>query len=222
MRQMVLAALALALAQSAAAQVVGYPPDRSPFRDLEFRQEIGGYTGYYAAGADRVGVAPQSGPLVGVRYEVRVGGPAQFTARAARVWSERKVLDPNLPAGERDLGTREWPLYLADVSLTVNLTGQKSFHHIVPVFNAGVGVASDFKGADRGDFKFGTQFALSFGGGVKWVVGSQLELRADVADYLYQISYPQLYLDKQVVSDTRSDWTQNWAFTVGAAYRFFR
>ena len=60
---------------SAQAQV-GYPPAESPFRDLPFRQEATIVAGYFAAGKDPVGVAPQSGPLVGVRYEARIGGPA--------------------------------------------------------------------------------------------------------------------------------------------------
>jgi 2,3-bisphosphoglycerate-independent phosphoglycerate mutase len=50
-----------------------------------YRQELTGFTGYYAAAEDPVGVAPRSGPMLGVRYEIRLGGPAQFYARAAVV-----------------------------------------------------------------------------------------------------------------------------------------
>ncbi len=221
--------LAVATTSTVASAQVGYTPAESPFRDLIYRQEATVVAGYYAAGRDPVGVAPKSGPMVGGRYEVRVGGPAQFAVRVARVFSERDVLDPTKPLNDRIVGTEDWPLYLADLALTFNLTGQKSFRGLVPVATIGGGVASDFKGSpDVGGFQFGTAFALSFGAGVRWVPSSgRYQLRLDVLDYLYQVKYPNSYFTGSgtlppVRSGAQNVWTHNAAITLGGSYQFFR
>jgi hypothetical protein len=209
---------------------VGYPPERSPFYDLEYRQEITPFVGYFLASEDPAKVAPRSGPLVGARYDVRIGGPAQLTVRAARVFSQRTPIDPTKPVGERALASRNVSLYTGDLSLSINLTGQKSFHHLVPVVTGGIGIASDLGGRqDVGGYEFGTSFAFLFGGGVRWVPGGRFQLRVDVADYLYQIQYPDSYVlgtqaNPAVLrpSQGRSSWQHNAALTVGASYLFFR
>ena len=207
---------------------VGYPPSASPFRDLLYTQDLTLFSGYYAAGSDPVGVGPQSAPMVGLRYEVRIGGPAQFFARAAHVFSERTILNPTLPPGEREIATTSVPLYVMDLGISFNLTGQKSYRGFVPVVTFGGGVASDFRSErDVGDFRFGTPFALSLGGGVRYVRDGPLQLRLDLVDYLYQIRYPSSYFiatggAEPVRRGSQSVWTHNKAITVGASYQFFR
>lgn len=214
-----------------AAQVdVGYPPPRSPFRDLEFRQEATAFAGYYVAGKDPAGVAPQSGPMAGIRYEVNVGGPAQIVARIAGVMSDRRVLNPLEPAASRDLGTRSWPLYLADAGLSINLTGQRSYRGIVPVIYTGVGLASDLgKKVDEDPFKLGTTFAFSIVGGLRFVPGGRFQVRADAGTYFYQIKYPTAYYgaasDNSSVLDSnqaKNFWKRNLGLTVGGSYLLFR
>jgi hypothetical protein len=221
-------ALAVATTSAVAQAQVGYPPAESPFRDLVYRQELTVVAGYYAAGKDPVGVAPGSAPMFGLRYEVRVGGPAQFAVRLARTFSERDVLDPTKPEDERIIGTHPWALYLADLGITFNLTGQKSFRGIVPVATVGGGIATDLRGGeDVGGFSFGTPFALSFGAGMRWVSGSRYQLRLDVLDYLYQVRYPNSYFTGSgtlppVRSGAQNVWTHNAAITLGGSYQFFR
>ena len=230
MRFLLTTAAAVVLLAPAAGAQVGYPPERSPYRDIEFRQELTLLTGYFSASTDPAKVAPRSGPLLGARYDVRVGGPASLTVRAARVFSERNIVNPVLSGDARTVGTEAWPLYVSDVGITLALTGQKSLHRLVPVLNAGAGVVSDFRKADVGGFRIGTAFALNFGGGVRWVPGGPFQLRADVTDYLYQISYPGTYFSAPAGggeavlggSQGRSVWKHNAAITVGASYLFFR
>ena len=208
---------------------VGHEPSKSPYVDLEFKQELTAFTGWFAAGSDPAGVAPRSGPLLGARYEVRVGGPAQFVGRFARVYSERRYATPSNPAATRFTAPQPWPLYLMDASLSVNLTGQKSIQHFVPVVNMGFGVASDFKQADHAGYRFGTTFAFSFGSGVRWTPGGPFQVRADINDYLYQITYPTSFYVKASdntsvlpTSQSKSVWKHNATLTVGASYLFFR
>ena len=221
---------AFALPASAFAQV-GSLPENSPFRDLEYRQEFSAFTGWFAASKDPAGVAPRSGPLLGARYDVRIGGPAQFSARFATAFSERRVIDPTEAGADRELGVSEQALYLGDVGLAVNLTGQKSWHTLVPFTQVGVGLASDFKGRDAGGFRFGTSFAFNFGGGLRWVPGNRWQVRVDATDWLYQIQYPETYYVPTTVGgsdavlgarDAKSVWKHNVALTIGGSYLFFR
>lgn len=224
-----LGAASLLVGATAQAQV-GYPVDRSPFVDLEYRQSFSVFGGWFAAGKDPAGIAPQSGPLTGLRYDVYVGGPASFTARVATAVSERTVLDPARAASQRVLGTERRPLTIADVGLTLGLTGQKSFHGVVPTVHGGAGVVSNLAGADPGGYKFGTRFALAFGAGLRFVPrSSPWSVRLDAGDYLYQIRYPDRYfavgLDSTAIlpnDASKSKWTNNLGLTLGLTYQFAR
>jgi hypothetical protein len=208
---------------------VGYPPSRSPYVDLEHAQELTFIAGQYHAHRDPADVGPQSGLLLGAHYEWRAGGPAHLTAEFARVSSDRRLINPFKPvAAGRELGDASRPLYTGDVGLGLSLTGGKSWHHIVPEIAAGAGLISDFHAqADSGGFKFGTRFALTWGGGIRIVPGGKWQIRGDVKNRLYTIGYPQTYYvapigGTAVIPQTqaKSFWTNNPAFTLGLSYLF--
>lgn len=231
MRQVFLALGLALLAVPVGAQVdVGYSPPKSPYADLEFKQEVTAFAGYFLAAKDPAGVAVRSGPMGGIRYEVMVGGPAQFVVRLARVNSDRRVIDPAQPVATRDLGVRSWPIYLADLGLSLNLTGQRSFHGVVPVIYTGVGVVSDLaKKVEEDPFNLGTTFAFSLAGGLRIVPGGRFQVRADAGTYIYQIKYPAPYYaltsDNTSVlngKQAKNFWKRNLGLTVGASYLLFR
>ena len=225
-------AIAFALCSvPAAAQVdVGYPPPSSPFRDLEFRHEITLFGGYYMAPKIPADVAPRSAPMEGFRYELTVGGPAQLVFRLARVNSERHAINPLEPVATRDLGVQSWPIYLTDLGFSLNLTGQRSWHGVVPVVTAGIGLASDLdKREDDDPFNLGTTFAFSFGTGVRIVPGGRFQLRADAGTWMYQYRYPAAYFattsDNTTVlgaKQSKNFWKKNLGLTLGASYLLFR
>jgi len=222
-------AIALAFVTTTAGAQVGHLPSQSPFVDLESGQELTFFAGYFKAGRDPVGVTPRSGPMFGLRYEIRVGGPAQIMARIARVSSERFPIDPTQSGAAAQLGKRSVSMNLVDVNVVVNLTGQKSFHGIVPVINLGAGIASCGCNVEPDPYRFGTPFAFSLGGGLRYVPGGRFQLRVDVNDYLYQLKYPTAYYvaptggsAAAAPKQARSFWKNNPAITLGASYLFFR
>lgn len=231
------AVLAGAVAAAPLRAQVGHEPPESPFRDLEYKQEVTLLGGYFNAASDVAGVAPQSGPMVGLRYELRIGGPAQLYTRLARVSSERRLLDASAAdSTARISGTSGRGIYLADAGISLSLTGQKSWHGLIPVVYGGLGIAADPNGdadaqsdtTQRG-YKFGTPFALSVGGGVRWVPGGRFQLRADVSDYLYQIKYPASFFTAPTgftpllgPDVKQNQWKNNLALTLGASVLLFR
>lgn len=216
---------------------VGYPPHQSPFRDLRETQEVTLFTGWYRAKLDPARVAPRSGLMVGAHYQWRASGPTNITFDLARVASERRVLDPEIPesCGSADreckyLGTWRWPLYMADVGIGLGLTGARSFFNLVPELRGGAGIVTDFHTkADVGDFAFGTRFAFTWGAGIRWVPGGRYQFRADLVNRLYSIKYPDSYYapapDATTVFDGnqgRSAWLNNPSLTIGISYLFSR
>ena len=224
-----LSALALAIVAPASGAQVGHLPENSPFRDVETRQEFTFFGGHYSAGQDPINVGPHGGPMYGLRYEIHVGGPAFLMARWSHVNSYRFPIDPTKSGSAAQLGRKNVGLNLLDLNLALNLTGQKSYHSIVPVVNFGAGIASCGCTVDPDPYAFGTPFAFSFGGGLRYVPGGRFQLRVDLNDYLYQLKYPtQYYLTPTggtaavTGNQSRSFWKNNRALTVGASYLFFR
>jgi hypothetical protein len=224
-----LSAWALAVVAASAEAQVGRLPQASPYRDVETSQEITLFGGVYDAGKDPLNVAPQNGPLFGIRYEKHVGGMAFITARWSHVDTKRFPIDPNSTGAAAQLGKKNVSLNLYDIGLTLNVTGQKSFHHIVPVVNLGAGIATCGCTVDPDPYSFGTPFAFSFGGGLRLVPGGRFQLRLDWNDYLYQLKYPNEYYQPTAgtpavapLNQAKSFWKNNGAFTLGASLLFFR
>jgi hypothetical protein len=219
----------LLLLGSAAGAQVGHNPATSPYYDLEHAQEVSVFLGAFHGHRDPVNVGPQSGAIYGLHYEYRAGGPAYLIAEVARIQSDRNVLNPFLASGKgRELGNRSQPLYSADVGLGIGLTGAKSWHHIVPELTGGLGLISDFRtSADTGGYKFGTRFALNWGGGVRIVPGGRWSIRVDVKNRMYTLGYPEAFYitptgGTEVVAPTqpKSFWLNNPAFTLGVSRLF--
>ena len=224
----IVAGMLLTIGTVARGQQVGYPPAYSPYLDLEHSQEFTLLFGRYHAHRDPADVGPQSGLLTGLHYEWRPAGPAHLVAEVARIESDRNIIDPLKAGVARDLGVASRPLYTADVDLGLSLTGGKSWHHLVPEVGGGVGFVSDFRTLpDSGGFKFGTRFALNWGGGIAWVPGGRWQLRGDIKDRMYTLAYPQTYYETPsggtpVIPSTqaKSFWTNNPAYTLGLSWLF--
>jgi hypothetical protein len=224
-----LLALVVSGARAGPAQAqVGYPPAHSPFLDVEQTQEITPFFGYFRAKRDPAAVAPKSAAMGGLQYEWRASGPVHLGFELMGTNSERTTLDPSKAPAARDLGLSSHPIYAADAFLAISLTGARSWHHIMPMTNLGLGLVSDFKGPDIGGFKFGTRFAFPWGAGIRWVPGGgHIQLRADVKDWMYTIIYPESYYvssttDAPILTSkvARSRWDNNFAMTVGVSYIF--
>jgi hypothetical protein len=223
----VLACMIVGGATRASAQV-GYPPQQSPFIDVEKTHELTPFFGRLGTKDDPAGVAPRGGTLAGLQYEWRAAGPLHLGTSFMYVNSSRLTLNPSKPVATRSLGVSSEPLYAGDAFLALSLTGARSWYHFMPMVGAGVGLISNTKDQDVGGFKFGTRFAFPWSAGVRWVPGSgHLQLRADMKDWMYTIAYPQSYYisttgDAPILTakTRQSRWTNNFAMTVGVSYTF--
>lgn len=222
-------AVALLFVASAASAQVGHLPEKSPFRDIEGGQELTLFAGHFKAAAVPSGVAPKPGTVLGLLYQIHVGGPANLYARYAHSATSRLGIDPTLGKTNRSLGSHSAAIGIFDVGVALNLTGMKSYHSLVPTINFGAGIASCSCTVTKDPFTFGTPFAISLGAGVRYVPGGHFQIRVDLNDYLYQLKTPSAYYinsaDNTPVAaqgTPRSFWKNNPTLTVGVSRLFFR
>lgn len=202
---------------------VGYEPRRSPYRDLEHRQELTFFGGQYNAAVDPARVAPRDGAMLGSHYEIRLGGPAYFTARVAGVLANRTVIDPRAQLVGRVLDPDKFsPFLLADVGFSLNLTGFKSYRGIVPFIGAGAGFGTGFASADTGGYRFGFPFLVAVRPGLKIGTGGKWHTRIEATNYFYRVRYPELYFVKTGADEPvlppgseRNYWKRNLGINIG-------
>lgn len=208
---------------------VGHDPAKSPYADLEYRQELTLLGGYLRTRHDPADILPQSRPMMGVRYEATLTGPLAISADIITGFGERNVIDPTKPATTRARGTQSNALVEADLAAAMNLTGTRSWHKLVPQIRAGLGIVRSAAKDDSSGYSFGTPFAFTFGGGVKYVPGGRFQLRADLTERVFKQTYPDTYYrpasDNTAVLPTttsRSFYTHHAALTVGVSWLFAR
>jgi len=227
--KLVLTAAMLCLAVAPLAAQVGTEPEKSPYQDFTYHQDFGVFGGYFGGNRGSANIGPKSSSIFGVRYGLHIGGPAEMSIRIARASSTRNVIDPTKIGAERDLGTESDPIWIADVGINLALTGQKSFHHIIPVFGLGLGASKSNSSKDVGGYSFGTGLAIHFGGGLKFVSHGPWGARVDLTDYLWQLSYPASYFVTPIggtpvlaAGQAQNEWRSNTTITFGLSYIFSR
>ena len=227
--KLVLTAALLCFGVAPLAAQVGSEPDKSPYQDFNYHEDFSVWGGYFGGNTGEAGIGPQSSPIFGVRYGLHVGGPAELSVRFGRAFSTRNVLDPTKFGAPRNLGSESDPLWVADLGINLELTGQKSYHHFVPEFGFGLGVVSSSTAQDVGGYSFGTSFAIHAGLGLKFVTHGPWGARVDATDYLWQLSYPGAYFlvptgGTAVLSSSQvqNQWTHNPVLTFGVSYIFSR
>jgi len=223
--------LAAFVAAPLGAQVVGHTPENSPFEDLRGRQALTLLTGVIAPGGDPAGVGPRTGMQLSARYELLLTGPLWLQARATYAPSlERTVKDPVLVGAARNVGTSTRPLAALEAGFGLNLTGNKSWHRIVPQVHGGFGwVTGGTNEFDVGGYKFGNKFTASYGVGARIVTGRAWELSADVTHLFWKYKYPDDYSGNGGTGDVSilqggalGPWQGNAVLSFGVSRFFFR
>jgi len=228
MRRVAAVSLMAALMARSAAGQVGSPPEHSPYVDAPFSGELTALGGWFSGNTGRAGVGPQSAPVAGGRFEWHLGGPMGLGLRFARAFSDRTVINPLVFSG-RVLGTTSQPMYFFDTDLMLSLTGQKTWHKLMPIVQAGLGLTTDFgQDKDIGGYALGTSFALNFGVGVRWIPSRRWQLRLDATDNVFQQSYPNSYFTPPIDGGTpvlnptegQNEWNHSFMATLGISWLF--
>jgi hypothetical protein len=223
-------ALLLILAVGARAPALRAQTIPSPYRFVDTRQEAGLFVGSAQTGVGRFGFGPKSGMSFGARYGVDVSGPFGLEGAVTYLPTQRDLIDPRRPEGDRIRGEADATLLLVDARLRFSLTGRRTWNGLSPFVFAGAGGAIDLAGDPEGDeqlreedrFDLGFSLLGSLGGGVRWMVGESLLVRGDAQLTIWQLDTPQGFGDASFGFEAvqQVEWVNNAAFTLGLAYRF--
>jgi hypothetical protein len=184
----------VATSWSPCAAQVGYPPDRSPYRDIRSGGTAVLGFGYLGGSRGSVGVGPSDGNVWSVRYELPLGRTFGVTVEGADALTTRFVLDPTKDATIRTTGPVQNSLAIVDLGFQMVLTGGKTWHGFAPFVGAKLGVAiANRLASDTSQYNFGTKVTFGPEAGFRLYLGRQLSLRADATLLFWKLSYPLEY-----------------------------
>ena len=221
----ILSLFLLAAAGTASAQRID-----TPYRFFDETQGLGAAVAYIDTDGGTIGLGPKSGVAFGARYHIRLSGPFFVEAEALYFPTTRAVLDSAVVdsafvrVGEADIG-----LAVVQASLRFQLTGQRTWHGILPFLLMGGGVALQAQDDDDADanipaearFDFGTTFAGQFGAGIEVFPVERLALRIDVRNILWELDSPQALLERDIGRTVpEEEWTNNLTASIGITIHF--
>ena len=216
--------------QAAEAQV-GNRPESSPYRDLRAKKALS-FTGAYLTGSrGKAGVGPGAGPYLGARFDMHFTGPASMGVTAGLANLDRVVIDPTYGPANRTQDTTTQAIFMVDAGFDLLLTGEKSWHSMIPYIGAGLGLA--FGTSVEEDSLSGFSFAVQFTAGPRlgiWVQPSdRISFRVEAADVIWKLSYPDGFftipeneptappvLDANVMKD--SQWVHHLRLSISLGY----
>lgn len=226
------AVVAVCAAAPLAAQV-GHPPGTSPFHDLTMRQTLSLSLGRFGGNAAVAGVGWRAGTLYAGRLDTRLSGPLDFTATLGFAASNRLRIDTEADSATRVSGPVDRTLLLADIGLTLNLTGAKTWHGIAPYVVLAAGWMTPTKTErDPGGYNAGSNFTFAPSLGARVFFGRTLAVRLEARDYIWRYEWPFLYyqpvdrngtpIEPPVLGAAVStkQWVHNLTLTFGVVYAF--
>ncbi|HEX9581896.1 MAG TPA: hypothetical protein VF970_12400 [Gemmatimonadales bacterium] len=219
------AALAASLFPSVGWSQVGHRPEGSPFRDLQVRHALLFQGGYLSGSGGRAAAGPTDGPMVGLRYTIHLGGPWEAIFGAAGADLQRVVHSPGLAPD-----TVGQSVLMGETGFAFLLTGEKSWHGLVPYVAATMGAA--FGGSVPADSTSGYQFQTKFHFGpqvgVRWYTTRRISLRLEGRDVMWRLRYPASFFDLVPGSlvippllpgfDPDREWTHNLSLTLALGF----
>ncbi|HYR08040.1 MAG TPA: hypothetical protein VEQ60_09735 [Longimicrobium sp.] len=231
--------LLLALALTAGARAAAAQTIPSPYDYIEKTQAPGFFVGYLFTDPDvglpdstTLPLAPQSGPVFGVRYQVRAAGPLHVEGSVGVSPTDRRLFAAELDADSTFLGpldletTVPATIVMADVGLRFFLTGPRTWNGLAPFVVGAAGVVGDVRGSfdeeeeidEAALFRFGPSFAVGAGLGTDWFPVPNASLRVEAMGRLWRAKTPSAFLELR--TDERSEWNPVLGITVGGAIHF--
>lgn len=233
-------ALLLALALAAGARAGAAQTIPSPYDYLEETQGTGLFAGYLFTDPDvsltdstSLPLGPASGPVFGLRYQVRAAGPLYVEGSVGISPTDRRLFaaevdeDSTFTGDVTDLETTvPATVLMADVGLRFFLTGPRTWNGLAPFVVGTGGLVGDIRGtfaeeqdiSDAALFRFGPSFAVGAGFGTDWFPVPNASIRIEAMGRLWRMETPGGFLSSR--TEERSEWNPAIGITVGGTLHF--
>lgn len=170
---------------------VGYPPSKSPYRDLTRGNFLVFTASRFGGGGGAIGILPHDGTMYGGRIEFLSNRAISFGVGFSTGTLDRLIVDPFDRVATRVKGPVNQRLSVADLAVTLNVTGGKTWHHLAPYVGGGLGIAwTGSTTADTSGFDFGTKLLLNAHIGTRIFLSRSLYLRAQATGTFFRVTYP--------------------------------
>lgn len=219
MRRIVVSVLLLVLSAGAAEAQVGYPPSKSPYREITKRKSLTALIGYFGGSGGQRGVGPHNGTTYGGRFDIGVSGTIQLGFGFYVGDLERNIVRPESDTTltlETIAGIPQ-QLLMFDFSAQINLTGAKSWHRLAPYFAGTIGLAiAEDSPVNTGDFVFGNKIYLTPTLGTRVILTQTFQLRLEGRAQFWKLSYPPAF----TFSTSAGQWVVSPWFMAGLGVAF--
>ncbi|MFZ5623762.1 MAG: hypothetical protein ACOY71_04930 [Gemmatimonadota bacterium] len=209
---------------------VGYPPSKSPYRDIP---QAGSFTftaGRFGGNGGKLGIGPHGGTQYGLRYELRLGRPISFLVGGHYADLERLVANPSDSVARRITGPVKQSVVIAEAGLLFTLTGAKTWHRLAPYVGVTGGLAfGSTTPQDTTGYNFGNKFVVTPLAGIKVYFTERLHLRGEIRSTFWQIKYPATFTQPPakepggaplITDRDLSQWTGHAVYLMGMGYAF--
>jgi hypothetical protein len=179
------------------------------------------------------GVGPVDGSLAGIRADFGVTGALDLFGAITASDLTRLLIDPTQGTEDRVLGTAGQRVFLVDAGLVLRLTGEKTWHGLLPYAGLALGAAIGTKVPEDSlsGFDFGFHFQTSPQIGVRMHLGGGIFLRIEGRNVLWRLSYPDVFFEEPAddpdsppvlnpLTQGQSQWTHHPLLLVGLGYGF--
>lgn len=191
-------ALSLLLVPAAVHAQVGYPPAKSPFRDIDQKFSLTGLYSYFGGDGGRLGIGPHDGPTYGGRFEIVLGTPVAAAVTASYANLQRDIVSADDSVAKRRTGPVDQGVLMIEASLQLNITGRKTWHRMAPFLGIAAGWAggSESEAVARRDssgYEFGNKFYWAPAAGTRLFLTKRAFLRAEARYVSWKLEYPSAY-----------------------------
>ncbi len=202
----------------------------SPYRFIEGSHDFGVMFGIVQENRGAMGIGPGGGSLLGGRYAIELSGPLALEAAGYLIPTDRVVYDAVPGKGLVPLGNTDTMIGGLDVRMRFSLTGDRTWHGVVPFLMAGGGIAGNLSGPSEFTAEipaaervgFGPSFLGIMGGGTRWIPFQRLTLRVETSLSIWKVETPlgfsEVKEDLEVFVD--QEWLGVGSLVFGASYRF--
>lgn len=213
----------VAAAPSLHAQV-GYPPDRSPYRDITKKMSLTALGGYIGGSGGVLGLGPHDGPVYGGRFGIAVSSPIEvsFAVQYAALQGSRvyRDLDGNLAVS----GNLPSPVWMFETDVQYTITGAKTWHGLAPYVGGGIGYAWRSSSTESVDaYDFGGRFYWVPFAGTRYFINKRSFIRAEIRGAFWRLAYPPPYYEDItgiLQSFAINNYLSNVWYQVGIGYSF--
>jgi hypothetical protein len=207
---------------------VGYPPDRSTYRDVMHGRTLILGAGYLTGGRGVVGVGPSNGGIASARFEVPFGKPLAFFGGAAYGRMSRFVADPTKNSAAHISGPVNTDVAIVEGGIHLMLSGAKAWHALAPYLGASVGIVIATNPAvDTSGYRFRAKAMFGPELGLRWYLGRRIAVRTDARLVFWQLAYPLTYKQPspdgsrvQQIGAADKEWTRHPWISIGLGWTF--